>query len=138
MPRRAGRTVGGSPALGRLTRRSQFLAVAGVRRKAVLPGLILQARAHDERHRPREDEPAVRVGFTASRKIGNAVARNRARRRLRAAAVEIMARHAAAGHDYVLIARQDTAARRYGDLTDDLAAALRRLKVWRADAGASA
>src|SRR3546814_13970856 len=61
-----------------LTRRPQFLAVADARRKAVLPGLILQIRAHDERQQPREDEPAVRVGFTASRKIGNAVARNRA------------------------------------------------------------
>src|SRR3546814_17799433 len=88
-----------------LTRRPQFLAVADARRKAVLPGLILQIRAHDERQQPREDEPAVRVGFTASRKIGNAVARNRARRRLRAVAAEVMTQHAAPGNDYLLIRR---------------------------------
>ncbi|HET8728242.1 MAG TPA: ribonuclease P protein component [Alphaproteobacteria bacterium] len=130
MPR-AGRTVGGRPALGRLTRRPQFLAVAGARRKVVCPGLILQVRAHDERQRPQEDEPAVRVGFTASRKVGNAVTRNRARRRLRAAAAEVMAPHAAAGNDYVLIARGETPTRPYAELKGDLERALRRLKAWR-------
>lgn len=134
MPRHARRTIGGSPALGRLVRRSQFLAVAGTRRKAVFPGLILQIRPHDERQRPQEDEPAVRVGFTASRKIGNAVTRNRARRRLRAAAAEVMTSHAATGHDYVLIARAETPIRPYADLKNDLAQALRRLKAWREEA----
>lgn len=130
MPRR---TVAGSPALGRLTRRSQFLAVAGTRRRAVTPGLILQARRHDERQHPAADEPALRIGFTASRKVGNAVARNRARRRLREAARAVMAPHGAAGHDYVLVARAETVIRDYAALKDDLAAALRRLKAWRDD-----
>src|SRR3546814_18553239 len=109
-----------------LTRRPQFLAVADARRKAVLPGLILQIRAHDERQQPREDEPAVRVGFTASRKIGNAVARNRARRRLRAVAAAGLPQHAAQGTDYVLSARAGRGTRPACHLDSHLAPALRR------------
>ena len=83
------------PGIARLKRRAEFLRVAGGRRKAVTPGLILQAL-----ERPREDaamlnadtNDAPRVGFTASRKVGIAVARNRARRRLKAAAAQVMPR----------------------------------------------
>lgn len=70
---------------------------------------------------------AVRVGFTASRKVGNAVVRNRAKRRLRAAAAEILARNGGPGMDYVLIARTGTRERRYEDLLTDLASALRQV-----------
>ena len=70
---------------------------------------------------------AVRVGFTASRKVGNAVLRNRAKRRLRAAAATVLARDGRHGTDYVLIARAGTAERPYGDLLHDLEAALRQL-----------
>lgn len=73
----------------------------------------------------------MRVGFTASRKVGNAVARNRARRRLRAAAAQILPVHAAAGHDYVVVARHETLQRPFGDLLGDLAAGLKRLGVYR-------
>jgi len=66
----------------------------------------------------------VRVGFTASRKVGNAVVRNRAKRRLRAAAAEILARDGRLGTDYVLIARSGTGERRYVDLLGDLVSAL--------------
>ena len=69
----------------------------------------------------------MRVGFTASRKVGNAVVRNRAKRRLRAAAAEILARDGRPGTDYVLIARAGTGERRYADLVGDLAAALRQV-----------
>jgi RNase P protein component len=62
------------------------------------------------------DAAAVRVGFTASRKVGNAVVRNRAKRRLRAAAAEILSRDGRPGTDYVLIARSGTGERRYVDL----------------------
>ena len=72
--------------VGRLKKRPEFLAVAGTRRKHVTPGLILQVRRHDDRQRPAPGEPPIRVGLTASRKVGNAVVRNRARRRLREAA----------------------------------------------------
>lgn len=81
---------------------------------------------------PADTTPAtIRVGFTASRKVGSAVARNRARRRLRAVAAAIMP-SAAPGHDFVVIARADTLTRPFPGLLADLEAALRRLGAWRA------
>ncbi|MGQ9365637.1 ribonuclease P protein component [Azospirillum sp. ST 5-10] len=118
-------------AVGRLKRRPEFLAVAGTRRKHVAPGLILQVRRHDDRQRPASGEPPLRVGLTASRKVGNAVVRNRARRRLREAARQILPVHAAPGHDFVLVARRETATRPWPDLIGDLRAALKRLGLWR-------
>lgn len=78
----------------------------------------------------------ARVGFTASRKVGNAVARNRAKRRLRALSVEVLARHGVPGQDYVLIARATTPTRPYAALRKDLERALRRLALWRNDPAA--
>jgi ribonuclease P protein component len=111
--------------LPRLTRRADFVRVAAGRRKWVAPGLVLQAC-------PGPDSPGVRVGFTASRKLGNAVARNRARRRLRAAAAAVLADHAREGQDYVLIARAGTLTRRYQELIEDLEEGLKQLGVYRA------
>ncbi|CAO3376642.1 ribonuclease P protein component [Azospirillum argentinense] len=119
------------PRVGRLKRRPEFLAVAGTRRKHVAPGLILQVRRHDERQRPAPGEPPIRLGLTASRKVGNAVVRNRARRRLREAARQILTAHAAPGHDFVLVARAATAERPWAELVGDLIAALKRLGLWR-------
>ena len=108
----------------RLKRRPDFLRVAAARRKWVTPGLILQAR----RRRPGEaQEDGQRVGFTASRKVGNAVTRNRARRRLMALADRLLPVYGAAGHDYVLIARAATPQRPFAALTTDLRTALERL-----------
>lgn len=123
--------------VGRLTRRPEFLAVAGTRRKQVTPGVILQARAHDAQQHPDPGEPPVRVGYTASKKVGGAVERNRARRRLRAAVAEVLAANAAPGHDFVLVARQETVHRPWAALKSDLEMALKRMKAWlprRADA----
>lgn len=123
--------------VGRLTRRPEFLRVADGRRKWVAPGLILQAL---ERRPPADgiDDRAARAGFTASAKVGNAVARNRARRRLKAAAAALLPLHARPGTDYVLIARMDTLTRPYPDLLQDLEAALRRLRCYVEDADAAA
>lgn len=131
-------------AIPRLKRRAEFLKVAGAGRKFVAPGLILQVWRRDtaaiapsaDGKRPPEaaGEPvgaAPRIGYTASRKVGIAVARNRARRRLRAAVAEIMPGHAAPGHDYVLVARAATLKRPYSALVGDLETALRRLGVFR-------
>jgi ribonuclease P protein component len=66
-----------------------------------------------------------RVGFTASRKVGNAVARNRAKRRLRAAASQLLPLLARKGHDYVLVARATTGTRAFDALLADVTAALK-------------
>ena len=66
----------------------------------------------------------LRVGFTASRKIGGAVQRNRAKRRLRAAAAAVLPLSGHPGNDYVLVARRDALTRPFAGLLEDLAAAL--------------
>ncbi len=110
--------------LARLKQRAEFLAVAGARRKAPVAGLVLQAL-------PVDDAGRTRVGFTVTKKVGNAVVRNRAKRRLRAAADALMPNHAAPGHDYVLIGRDATGARPWPLLKADLEMALRKLHLWR-------
>lgn len=112
-------------ALQRLKKRPEFLRVAATARKWVGPGLIVQVRARGAA----ESLPAesIRVGFTVSRKVGGAVARNRARRRLRAVAEKVMPELALPGHDYVLIGRPATVRRAFEALVGDLESALRRL-----------
>jgi ribonuclease P protein component len=122
------------PAVGRLKRRPDFLRVAGGRQKWVAPGLILQALRQGDADPTPDDSRPARVGFTASAKVGNAVSRNRARRRLRAAAAAVLPRHARPAHDYVLIARAGTLTRRYNDLLADLEAGLKRLGLYLEDA----
>lgn len=125
-------------ALGRLKRRAEFLRVAGTRLKWVAPGLILQARRHatDESQVP--ELPSIRIGFTVSRKVGNAVVRNRARRRLRAAVEQVFPTHAAPGLDFVVIGRQGTIKRPFPGLLADLEIALRRLDAYRPEGGTTA
>jgi ribonuclease P protein component len=106
-----------------LRKRAQFLAVASSGKRWVAPGFILQIGA------PREAAPTIHYGLTASKKIGNAVTRNRARRRLRAVAALIMP-HAAPEHDYVLVARATTPTCTFADLQQDLIKGLKRLKLW--------
>lgn len=115
-----------------LKRRADFLRVAAARLRAATPGLIVQAA-------PGPAGGAVRVGFTATRKLGGAVIRNRAKRRLRAVAGEVLAERARPGTDYVLIARRETAERPYPGLVADLETALRRLgRIPRLASGATA
>jgi ribonuclease P protein component len=113
--------------IARLKKRAEFLEVAGKGRKWTTPGLILQALTRDG--------AAPRVGFTASRRVGIAVVRNRARRRLREAVSRVLPAHAAPG-DYVVIARGTTPGRNFAALLTDLETALKRLGAWREDAGA--
>jgi ribonuclease P protein component len=113
-----------SSAPQRLTRRAEFLRVAAKGRKAPAPGLVLQAL-------PREDAGPARVGFTVTRKVGNAVVRNRARRRLRAAAQQVLAEQPLAGVDLVLIGRDATLRRPFPELIADLKGALARTRVAR-------
>ena len=112
-------------AFERLTRRAEFRRLTRARRRFAMPGLVLQALG-----RP-DDDGAPRVGLTASRRVGNAVRRNRARRRLRALAERVIPLHAECGHDYVLIARMATVDRPFSALVEDLETAMKRLNVWR-------
>ncbi|MEM9741038.1 MAG: ribonuclease P protein component, partial [Pseudomonadota bacterium] len=108
------------PALDRLTKRSEFLSAARGKRVA-MPGFILQARQNHASNQ-------MRVGFTCSQKVGNAVARNRAKRRLRALAQHILPEQGQIGFDYVLIGRAKvTAGQPFVDLAHDLRAALTKL-----------
>lgn len=116
-----------SPAVVRLKRRPEFLRVAATRQRWVAPGLILQVRRHAEANGQRPANPIVRVGFTVSRKVGNAVARNRARRRLRAAVDRVIPGRARPGHDFVVIGRAATLSRPFDRLVGDLTTALERL-----------
>jgi len=123
-------------AVGRLKRRPDFLRVAAGRRRWVAPGLILQALGHQVDQAAGTAMP--RVGFTASAKVGGAVVRNRARRRLRAVAAAVLPEYASAGHDYVLIARAGTVSRPFSALIADLESGLRRLGLYREASNAMA
>jgi len=108
----------------RLKKRPEFLACAqapSCSRGAV----VVQAR-------PRGDAlPTVRVGFTATKRIGGAVQRNRAKRRMREAARLLLPEHGRPGFDYVLIARGGLVARPWARLLDDVKSALIRLAAER-------
>ncbi len=105
---------------GRLKNRADFLRAArGVRR--VVPGLTLEICPTPE---SAAKAGCLRVGFTASRKIGGAVERNRAKRRLRAAAAAVLPLSGRQRTDYVLVARPNTLNRPFDGLLEDLAAAL--------------
>src|SRR4029077_19828961 len=110
------------PGFGRLTRRAEFLRAAAKGRKAPMPGLVLQAL-------PRNDDDPARLGFTVTKKIGNAVIRNRTRRRLKEAARLVLAEQPVCGVDLVLIGRAGTAKRDFATLQSDVRRALAKAGV---------
>ena len=116
----------GRPDIVRLKKRADFLAAAR--------GLNCARGAVAAQGRDRGDtDPTIRIGFTATRRIGGAVVRNRAKRRLREAARLLAPLHARPGCDYVFVARGGTVSRPWGPLVDDMKSALIRLA---ADLGA--
>ena len=105
--------------------------MAATRKKWVAPGLILQIRKRPEDEDIADSGDVVRVGFTVSKKVGNAVKRNRARRRLRAAAQDVIPSHACKGYDFVVIGRAVTLSRPFSSLIRDFHQALKKLGAYR-------
>jgi ribonuclease P protein component len=109
---------------GRLPNRRDFLRVQAGQRCA-MPGFVLQTAPAPTGLAC----PAIRVGFTVSRKVGNAVERNRVRRRLREVARAVIPGQARPDLDYVLVGRQAALRRDFATLRQELVEALRRLKA---------
>ncbi len=115
------------PAFETIKARRDFLAIRGGV-KASSSAFLLEAKPRpagasgDQRH-----IQAARFGFTVTKKLGNAVRRNRIRRRLKAAVAALAKTHAVAGFDYVIVARNAAFDRPYADLVADLATALQRV-----------
>ena len=103
-----------------LTARRDFLA-ANTGRRAPMPGFVLLVRARDD------GDATMRIGFTVTKKIGNAVARNRMKRRFRALARELLPTAGIAGADHVLIGRAGGIERDFALLRAELAKALAKV-----------
>jgi ribonuclease P protein component len=118
-------TTSCSLALSTLKKRAEFLACAASGRKCATKGIVVQ-------YRPHADDTItapLRFGITASKRVGNAVCRNRAKRRLRAIAAAVLPHMAQPHADYVLIAKPDTITRDFALLRGDLVYALKKLEA---------
>ncbi|PCI34008.1 MAG: ribonuclease P protein component [Alphaproteobacteria bacterium] len=120
-----------------LAKRRDFLRIASGRKKWVSSGMIVQVATSPEHEGSEEGltaaedvpdiRPGIRVGYTASKKVGNAVRRNRAKRRLRQVVHQVLATKGLKGHDYVLIARTACLDMSFDQLIRDFSWCLKRL-----------
>jgi ribonuclease P protein component len=120
MPAQPDPSVAAKP--GRLKRRAEFLRIAATGKKAAIGGVVLQAMA-------RADSQPARIGFTVTKRVGNAVIRNRTRRRLKEAARLLLNERPVIGFDLVLIGRDSTRSRNFITLQGDIRRALERTGV---------
>jgi ribonuclease P protein component len=105
-----------------LTKRADFIRASHARRQGT-PGIHLQGRKRSD-----GEAEGIRVGYTCSKKVGNAVARNRAKRRLREVARTVLPELGRDGWDYVLVGRKDTtAALPFDTLVADLRRAIKKV-----------
>ena len=118
--------------LTRLKNRQDFVRMNRRGKRASAVGLVVQVARTPDQPTPPPDEMGFRVGFTATKKLGSAVIRNRVKRRLRVLADTWLPELAKPGHDFVLIGRQATAKRSFAALERDLHHALERLHMLRA------
>ena len=103
-----------------IKKRAEFLKIQGKGRKWVSHGLILQTAPNEAGEK--------RIGYTVSKRVDkSAVRRNRIKRRLRAAAADVLSSGALEGHDYILVGRPQTLIRPYEALCDDLRWCLRKM-----------
>lgn len=112
--------------LGRLRKRAEFLFVTekgdGKGHYKAKPGIVIQSRRNETR------KTGINVGFTATKKIGNAVIRNKAKRRLREVARQFLPTMGKHGYDYVFIARAETPTMDWKELQAHVEKALLDLK----------
>jgi ribonuclease P protein component len=105
---------------GIIKKRSDFLAANRGKRYAT-PGFVLLVKDRQD------DDPAIRLGITITKKVGNAVVRNRMRRRFRALAAELLGDKGKAGADHVIIGRDGGIEKDFGELRADFSRALDKL-----------
>jgi ribonuclease P protein component len=103
-----------------MARRADFLA-ANAGKRAPMPGFVLLVRRRDD------GSPAMRMGFTVTKKVGNSVIRNRLKRRLRALARELLPQAGVPGADHVLIGRSGGIERDYAAMRSELTKALAKV-----------
>jgi ribonuclease P protein component len=113
------------PALTVLTKRADFVLAAGSGFKCVKPSVIIQLR----KRTGKDTAPAtaIRVGYTATKTLGNAIIRNRTKRRMRAAAARLVPELGVAGCDYVFIGRASANKGTFEALLTDMRLCLKRL-----------
>lgn len=122
-------------AIGGLKRRADFVRLTRNGRRQAMPGLVLQTLPSPE---PLDGTLTLRVGYTVSKRVGNAVERNRLKRRLRAAVNLVFPACAAPGRDYVIVGRRAGLERPFAELAADLSRALKKTGCWLGEDSAAA